>query len=100
MTVLTVSWSTMLATVQEVVFSRLVRFGMSGGICGAIQILLLGQLEFAGWNPAFANAAATAASVQFNFVLNHWFVWGDRQAADIKLLSSLKLWIKFHGSVA
>src|SRR5438876_266544 len=64
---------------------RLVRFAVTGTVCGLIQLTLLHLLELAGWNSSLANATGFLISAQVNFLLSNHFIWGDRFQADGRL---------------
>lgn len=60
---------------------RPVRFGLVGGACAALQLLLLGVLARAGIELHGANVLAFVLSTQVNFALSSAFTWRDRRIA-------------------
>ena len=76
--------------------ARLLRFVVTGGIAGLLQ---LGLLDFftrlAGWHPIPANIVAFLLAAQVNFLLSTYFTWRDRQQQE----RLVRLWLSFHGSI-
>jgi putative flippase GtrA len=75
------------------------RFVIVGGICGAVQLALLGLFLRSGAPAIPANVAAFLLSAQVNFALSSFFTWHDR--ADTAATGGLgRQWLRFHGSIA
>ena len=76
--------------------ARIVRFAITGGLAGLLQLVLLGLLTKHGWQALPANAAAFLLSAQFNFVLSSLLTWRDR----LTKRSPVRRWLAFHGAIA
>lgn len=66
---------------------RILRFGLVGASCFALQYAIMSLLARIGVTWSAANAAGFVASAQLNFLLSAAFTWGDR-----KILSSRRIW--------
>jgi putative flippase GtrA len=86
------SWRTLVLSPA----ARPLRFAGTGGIAGAIQVVLLALLIAHGWDALAANAVAFLLAAQVNFVLSRLFTWHDRQPSG----SLGAAWLLFHGSIA
>ncbi len=76
--------------------ARLLRFIVTGGIAGLLQLGLLDLFtRLAGWHPIPANMVAFIVAAQVNFLLSTYFTWRDRQQQE-RLVT---LWLSFHGSI-
>ena len=80
--------------------ARPLRFGLSGGVSGLLQLALLAKLTHAGWAPLSANGVAFIVAAQVNFAVNWVFTWRDRHADGSQVRSFLQRWAMFHGAVA
>lgn len=76
--------------------ARPLRFAITGGIAGVVQLALLALLTHAGWAELPANALAFLLAAQLNFALSSAFTWRDRRAD--RALG--RRWLAFHGSIA
>lgn len=76
--------------------ARPLRFAITGGIAGVVQLVLLALLTRAGWAALPANVLAFLLAAQVNFTLSSAFTWRDRRA-DHRLG---RRWLAFHGSIA
>lgn len=80
-------------------WARPVRFVIVGGICGMVQLALLGLFIRSGAPAIPANVAAFLLSAQVNFALSSFFTWHDR--TDATATGGLvRRWLRFHGSIA
>jgi putative flippase GtrA len=75
---------------------RVVRFAITGGLAGMLQLLLLKLLVDGGVPAIPANAAAFLLAAQFNFLMSMLYTWRDRRRE--RALG--RRWIAFHGSIA
>ncbi|HLI50633.1 MAG TPA: GtrA family protein [Thermomicrobiaceae bacterium] len=71
---------------------RLIRFAVTGGLAGIVQLSVLQALTGMGWHGLPANALGILASTQVNFVLSALFIWRDR---DIRG-QWRRRWAEFH----
>ncbi len=76
--------------------ARPLRFAITGGLAGLLQLTLLGLLTRHGWSPLVANTVAFLLAAQFNFVVSNLFTWRDRRTTQ----SLGGRWLAFHGSIA
>jgi len=76
--------------------ARVLRFAITGGLAGLLQLVLLSLLMRSGWQALPANAAAFLLSAQFNFALSSVFTWRDR----LTKRSPVRRWVAFHGAIA
>jgi putative flippase GtrA len=76
--------------------ARPVRFAITGGLAGLMQLALLKLLTDHGWPALVANGVAFLLAAQLNFVLSSLFTWRDRQAGR----SLGRRWLAFHGAIA
>ena len=80
--------------------ARPLRFAVSGGLAGLLQLALLALLTRHGWNSITANAVALLLSTQANFALSYLFTWCDRRPDKGTLPVVLVRWAAYQGSVA
>ena len=80
--------------------ARPVRFALTGGTAGLMQLGLLYALTNQGLNPVLANAAAFLLAAQFNFSLSQIFTWYDRWPSGSAKRMLLTRWLAFHGAIA
>ncbi len=79
---------------------RLLRFGLTGGVAGLVQLGLLRSFEAAGVVPLVANALGFLLAAQLNFTISQLFTWADRPL-DGALGDSLgRRWLRFHAAIA
>ena len=76
--------------------ARPLRFAGTGGVAGALQLLLLAFLTHRGWNALLANGLAFLLAAQVNFALSLTLTWHDRCVSG----SLTRRWLLFHGSIA
>ena len=76
--------------------ARPLRFALTGGIAGLVQLTLLALLTRHGWPTLPANCLAFLLAAQLNFALSSAFTWRDRVAGR----SVGRLWLGFHASIA
>jgi len=76
--------------------ARPLRFALTGGTSGLIQIGLLAVLVAHGWPSLRANLAAFLMAAQVNFALSTLFTWSDRRVAQ----ALARRWLLFHCSIA
>lgn len=84
---------------RDMLFSqqaRPVRFAITGGLAGLLQLTLLTLLTDYGMHALLANILAFLLAAQFNFVLSSLFTWRDRRSTE----SIGRRWLVFHGSIA
>jgi putative flippase GtrA len=79
---------------------RPLRFGTVGGITAGLQVGLLWLFKSGGLDSVVAYAIALALAVQFNFLANHAFVWGDRRVAGRGIVGLAERWLTFHSCIA
>lgn len=79
---------------------RLVRFGVMGGITFGVQIGLLMLLTQAGLPSMVAYTIGLVVAVQFNFLVNQFFVWDDRRIGVLFSRAMAERWLTFHGCIA
>src|SRR2546423_9656275 len=76
--------------------ARPLRFALTGGLAGLLQLGLLALLTGRGWPAALANAIAFLLAGQVNFALSTTLTWRDR-----RMTAPLwRRWLLFHGSIA
>ena len=61
---------------------RLMRFNVVGAIGFALQLVVLTQLERAGWPVLPATLVAVEAAVLHNFVWHERWTWADKRAGS------------------
>ena len=88
-----------MSRITKVAVWRLMRFGAMGLVTFALQIGLLMGLKDAGLGAVLAYAIGLAIVVQFNFIVNQFFVWDDRPLAGVFSRSTLERWVTFHGCI-
>src|SRR5438876_35527 len=76
--------------------ARPLRFALTGGLAGLLQLSLLALLTGRGWPTAPANAVAFLLAAQVNFALSSLFTWRDRR----RTAPLWRRWLLFHGSIA
>src|SRR5258705_216489 len=79
---------------------RLVRFGLTGGTAGIVQLGLLRLFEAAGVAPIVANALGFLLAAQLNFAISQLFTWADRPLAGAHGDSLGQRWLRFHVAIA
>ena len=58
--------------------ARPLRFALTGGLAGLLQLGLLALLTRRGWPATPANAVAFLLAAQVNFAVSSLFTWRDR----------------------
>lgn len=76
--------------------TRPLRFAVTGGVAGAMQVVLLLLLTHLGVEPFLANVVAFLLAAQVNFGLSLTFTWRDRAGA----IGVRRRWLLFHGSIS
>src|SRR5919197_1644844 len=76
--------------------ARPLRFALTGGLAGLLQLGLLALLTGRGWPSAPANAVAFLLAAQVNFALSFLFTWRDRR----RTAPLWRRWLAFHGAIA
>ena len=76
--------------------ARPVRFGAVGAITFCLQFGLFSLFKSAELGSILSYALSLALSVQFNFIVNQFFVWHDRPLAMFSRQGAER-WIAFHG---
>jgi putative flippase GtrA len=76
--------------------ARPLRFALTGGLAGLLQLGLLALLVGRGWPSALANALAFLLAAQVNFALSSLFTWRDRR----RTAPLWRRWLAFHGAIA
>ena len=76
--------------------ARPLRFALTGGFAGLLQLGLLAVLTGHGWPAALANAVAFLLAAQVNFALSSLFTWRDRR----RTAPLWRRWLAFHGAIA
>ena len=76
--------------------ARPLRFALTGGLAGLLQLGLLALLTGRGWPATPANAVAFLLSAQVNFALSVVFTWRDRGTGA----ALWRRWLMFHASIA
>jgi putative flippase GtrA len=76
--------------------ARPLRFALTGGLAGLLQLGLLALLTGRRWPAAPANAVAFLLAAQVNFALSSLFTWRDRR----RTASLWRRWLAFHGAIA
>jgi putative flippase GtrA len=122
------SFSTQLRDLFLSPAARPLRFAGTGGVAGAVQLLLLSILTAHGWNAVLANGVAFLLAAQVNFALSLTVTWRDRHpeaprgyppsADDTQRVTqafggvpgtrsgpatvgwATRCWLLFHGSIA
>jgi S1-C subfamily serine protease/putative flippase GtrA len=74
---------------------RLLRFMLTGGLAGLLQIALLTIFADQGWSSLPAIIVAALLGAQLNFVLSSLITWRDRPGAAL-----WQRWLLYHGSIA
>ena len=80
--------------------ARPLRFAVTGGLTGLLQLALLALLTRYGWNSIPANAVALLLSTQANFALSYLFTWRDRRPHEGTPPVVFVRWAAYQGSVA
>src|SRR5215218_5136531 len=78
-------------------WARPLRFVIVGGMCGAVQLALLGLFLRSGAPAIPANAVAFLLSAQVNFTLSSFVTWHDRADATTTGRGLVRRWLRFHG---
>jgi putative flippase GtrA len=76
--------------------ARPLRFALTGGLAGLLQLGLLALLVGRGWPAVPANAVAFLLAAQLNFAVSSLFTWRDRQGT----VPLWRRWLAFHGAIA
>ena len=76
--------------------TRALRFAVTGGLCGLIQLGLLMVFTSHGLHALTANTVAFLLAAQLNFGLSCAFTWRDRRPVG----TVGRRWLAFHGSIA
>lgn len=76
--------------------ARPLRFALTGGLCGLLQLGLLALLVGRGWPEVPANAVAFVLAAQVNFGLSAVFTWRDRRTEH----PWWRRWLAFHAAIA
>ena len=76
--------------------ARPLRFALTGGLAGLLQLGLLALLVGRGWPSAPANAVAFLLAAQVNFAVSSLFTWRDRR----RTVPLWRRWLAFHGAIA
>jgi putative flippase GtrA len=76
--------------------ARPLRFAVTGGLAGLLQLTLLTLLTRSHWSPLLANGVAFLLAAQLNFAVSNLFTWRDRRTGQ----SLASRWLAFHGSIA
>jgi putative flippase GtrA len=76
--------------------ARPLRFAVTGGLAGLLQLGLLALLVGRGWPAAPANAVAFLLAAQLNFAVSSLFTWRDRR----RTAPLWRRWLAFHGAIA
>lgn len=79
--------------------ARPLRFVMTGGISGCLQLVALYLGTRWGLHPLPANAAAFFIAAQLNFYLSQTFTWHDRRHPRFTAAAMLRRWLAFHLSI-
>lgn len=85
-----------IGTLPFPVAARPLRFALTGGLAGLVQLGLLAALADHGWRPWIANLAAFLLAAQLNFALSTLYTWRDRRGTDVLW----RRWLLFHGSIS
>ncbi len=76
--------------------ARPLRFALTGGLAGLLQLVLLAFLTRRGWPALPSNVIAFLLAAQVNFALSSLFTWRDRRTAA----PVWRRWLVFHASIA
>jgi putative flippase GtrA len=76
--------------------ARPLRFALTGGLAGLLQLGLLALLLGHGWPSAPANTVAFLLAAQVNFAVSSLFTWRDRRRTG----PLWRRWLAFHGAIA
>src|ERR671930_2022054 len=76
--------------------ARPLRFALTGGLAGLLQLGLLALLVGRGWPAVPANALAFLLAAQVNFAVSSLFTWRDRR----RTIPLWRRWLAFHGAIA
>ena len=76
--------------------ARPLRFALTGGLAGLLQLGLLALLVGRGWPSAPANVVAFLLAAQVNFAVSSLFTWRDRR----RTAPLWRHWLAFHGAIA
>ncbi len=76
--------------------ARPLRFALTGGLAGLLQLVLLAFLTRRGWPELPSNVIAFLLAAQVNFALSSLFTWRDRRTAA----PVWRRWLVFHASIA
>ncbi|HLH25993.1 MAG TPA: GtrA family protein [Chloroflexota bacterium] len=76
------------------------RFAATGGLAGAVQLLLLHAGTALGGNPLPTNVLAFLVATQVNFCLSQLFTWRDRRDDRPARASLMRRWLRFHAAIS
>jgi putative flippase GtrA len=76
--------------------ARPLRFALTGGLAGLVQLTLLALLTRHGWPSLTANLVAFLLAAQVNFAVSMTFTWRDRRHGQ----RIWRRWLLFHGAIA
>ena len=85
--------------VRQTASGRILRFMLTGGAAGLVQLGLLQAGTELGWDPMLANALAFGLAAQINFALSQWFTWRDRHVKWAIWCPLAGRWLRFHASI-
>ena len=80
--------------------ARPLRFAITGGFAGLLQLGLLFLLVGRGAAPLPANALAFLAAAQVNFLLSQAFTWRDRPLIKSPRTVLFQRWLAFHACIS
>src|SRR2546423_5004724 len=80
--------------------ARPLRFAVTGGLAGLLQLAMLALLTRHGWDSILANVVALLLSTQANFALSYLFTWRDRRPHEGTPPVVFVRWAAYQGSVA
>ncbi|WP_420799560.1 GtrA family protein [Ktedonobacter robiniae] len=80
--------------------ARPLRFLLTGGACGMLQLRLLALLAELNIESILANILALLLAAQVNFVLSNVFTWNDCPSIRTARRTLFRRWLRFHGSIA
>jgi putative flippase GtrA len=76
--------------------ARPLRFALTGGLAGLVQLGLLAAMTHHGWPSLPANLAAFLLAAQLNFAVSTLFTWRDRR--DNRGIG--RRWLAFHACIS
>lgn len=78
---------------------RPLRFALTGGVAGLVQLSVLSCLLGIGVMPLPSNGLAFVLAAQVNFLLSQTFTWADRQPQPEVGRTLWRRWVRFHASI-